>query len=144
QPIRPAVDEQGMKPECSRSAKIVETQRMNARDEPWPALKRQREEAGRLRGSAGRLAIALANAAQLSEPLGPAPRRMRQHAITPLPEREASIDRLLERNPHSGGLRTGNVKSDANTRVVFPPFVGVIVPASNLIASGSPCLLWST
>ena len=45
---------------------------------------------------------------------------------------------------YSGLPKVGIVKSDAKTRVVLPPLVGVIVPESTRIASGSPCRLCST
>jgi hypothetical protein len=44
----------------------------------------------------------------------------------------------------SGLLKVGIEKSDAKTRVVLPPLVGVTVPESTRMASGSPCLLCST
>ena len=95
-------------------------------------------------GSRRRLAVALADVAEFCEPLGPTALGVGQDAVASIPEREAAVDGLLEKEPHSGELRVGIVKSDAKTRVVLPPFVGVIVPASIRMASGSPCRLWST
>ena len=91
-----------------------------------------------------RLAVALANATELGEPAGPASRRVRQDAVAAVPEREAAVDCLLKMKRHSGKLKVGIVKSDANTSLVLPPLVGVIVPASARMASGSPWRLLST
>ncbi len=63
------------------------------------------------------------------------------------PARWAALPCFLLRgcwnSDHSGWLKAGIVKSEANTRVVAPPLAGLIVPDSKRMARGSPARLLS-
>ena len=161
QPIGPRADEERVKCQGAGPAAVVASMGMNVHDHPRAALKAKREEALGRAPAGGWLAEPLANGFQLGQPFGTAARRAGQHGVSPMPEREATVDGLFESDfrvqrdheretwlpRHSltqGRLSVGIWKSEANTKVVFPPLVGVMVPDKTLIARGSPCWLWST
>ena len=69
---------------------------MHTGDEPRSAPKPEREKTLDMRCSGGRLTKSLANGTKLGQPLRAASRRMREHTVAAIPEREAAVDRLLE------------------------------------------------
>ena len=158
--VGPPADEKGVKRQRAGPVLVVASLGMNAHDHPRAAFEAEREEAVGLDRSRGRLAVPLADGPQLGQPLGTASRRLSQHGVAAMPEREAAVHGLLEsdldrqldhderRSPtraaHSGRLSVGIVKSEANTREVLPPLAGLMVPDRSRMARGSPCRLWST
>ena len=160
QPIGPRADEECVKCQGAGPAAVVASLGMNVHDHPRAALETKREEAVGRAPARRWLAVPLADGSQLGQPFGTAARRVGQHGVAAMPEREAAVDGLLEsdfesqrdheretwlpRALHSGRLSVGIWKSEANTKVVFPPLVGVMVPDKTRMARGSPCRLWST
>ena len=127
---------------------------MDPDDHPRAALETQCEEAvGRSQPRRG-LATALAGGPQLGKPFGTATRRMGQHGVAAIPEREAAVDGLLQSDfdgqldhdgrrsrtvrAHSGRLSVGMEKSEEKTSEVFPPLDGLMVPDRSFMARGSP------
>ena len=152
----PRSDEKGVECQGARPAAVVGSLRRDVHNRPWAALETKREEALGGSPARGRLAKPLADGFQFDQPFGTASRRAGQDGVSPIPEREAPVHGLLESDVqtqrhhetaaffYSGRLSVGTWKSEANTRVVFPPLVGVMVPDKARMARGSPCRLWST
>ncbi len=116
-------DEQRMKRERTRPAEVVAALRMNSGDEPWSALQTQRKETLNVGCSCGRLAVPLANGAELRQPLGTTSRRLREHTVAAIPERKAAIHSLLESHRFAAPnqpIATGPNGAEVNSQGLHP------------------------